>query len=153
MSTRWRLAFKLYLQSCLHWLRQKSALTGRKTAALLCQQWQKTSRVWRYSPTLSSSRLTRLSQFAFSWLIFSPPFPPPLSCVRGARGRCGAPMLLTQSTLQTFIFNYCWVRAERWIINRKPGLFLASGSLTLSTGSPSMMKPLRNRKCIFATSV
>lgn len=38
-------------------------------------------------------------------------------------------MLLTQSTLQTFIFNYCWVRAERWIINRKPGLFLAGGPL------------------------
>lgn len=68
-----------------------------------------------------------LSLLSADW--FSHPVSPSLSCVRGTRGRCRPPVLLTQSTLQTFIFNYCWVRAERWIINRKPGLFLAGGPL------------------------
>lgn len=43
---------------------------------------------------------------------------PPLSYVCRTRGSSRHPLLLTQSTLQTFIFNYCWVRAARWIINR-----------------------------------
>lgn len=52
-----------------------------------------------------------------------------LSLQLWAEWRCSHPLLLTQSTLQTFIFNYCWVRAVHWIINRKRDLFLAGKPL------------------------